>query len=60
MTGATTFPSPNQKFNEGSTSLLTIASEDLPILLVISDGSVLNYYKGVTDILSELNSLIAK
>lgn len=60
LTGATTFPSPNQKFNEGSTSLLQIANEDLPILLVVSGGSVTNYYKGVTDILTFLNSLITK
>ena len=60
LTGASLFPSPNQKFNSDTTGLLTVATEELPILLVISNGSVSSYYKGVTDILTHINSLISK
>ena len=60
LSGASLFPTPNQKFSSDTTGLLTIASEDLPILLVISNGAVSSYYKGVTDILTEINSLISK
>lgn len=60
LSGASQFPTPNQKFGPDTTGLLTVASEDLPILLVISNGSVSQYYKGVTDILTLINGLIKK
>ena len=54
--GTTAFPSPNQKFNQDTTTILEVVEEELPILVLVSNGEIVSSYEGISAIMTQLNS----
>lgn len=54
--GTTAFPSPNQKFNQDTSTILEVMEEELPILVLVVDGEIASSYEGTSAIMTQLNA----
>lgn len=59
LDGTSQFPTPNQKYGSDA-NVLEILESDLPILVLIQDGSIVDSFEGTSEIQTQLNSDIRK
>ena len=60
LVGTSSFPTPNQKFSQDQSAIISVAADECPVLVVVSGGQITTAYEGTSEILTQLNSQMSK